>query len=153
MTSLTNSNDKENLALALRVSQLSSDEFDEQIAQLPPEGSASASQIYRLRTTASDENGDLAPALGLPLLPSPLLGRDEQVARLHRAGSASASENARSTTPPNESDGDDPKLALILPQPPANIVNDQGPNQPRESRTTIEGRPASLPAAMSLVKV
>jgi hypothetical protein len=154
MASLAKLDDEEILALTLGSPQLSSDDyFDEQIAQLPPEGSASANYISRPHTPTSDENDDLALVLRLSLLPSEDF--DEQVARLHRTGSASASEEARSSTPPNESDEGNVDLALILSQPPAEIFDEQarGLNQRRESRTAIEDSLASLRTAMSLVQV
>jgi hypothetical protein len=96
MASGANSDDEE-LALALRLSQLSSDDFDE---QLPTERLASANHTSCPCTPTSDEKDDLALALRLSRLSSNDF--DEQVARLHRTGSASTSKEA-----PNESDEDD----------------------------------------------
>jgi hypothetical protein len=153
MASLANSDDEENFSLALRLSQLSSDDLDPQTAQLPPEGLASANRTSRPRTPTNGEKDDLALALRLSRLSSDDF--DEQLARLHHTGSASANEEAHSPIPPNESDKDDVELTLILSQPPADIFDEQvrGPNQRRESRTAIENSLASLPVATSLVQV
>jgi hypothetical protein len=136
MASHPNSSD-EDLTLASRSSQLSSDEVNEQIARLPPEGLTSANHTHRPRTT-SEEKDDVALALRSSPLPSDHF--NEQVARLHRTGSASASEEARPSTPPNESDKDGLK-------PEADIIDEQArwPNQWRGSRTNAEGSLASLP--------
>jgi hypothetical protein len=89
MASFTNSNDEESPALALSLSLLSSDDFDEQIAQLPPKGSASTNYISRPCTPTSDAKDDLALALRLSRLSSDDL--DPQVTQLHGTGSAAAS--------------------------------------------------------------
>jgi hypothetical protein len=147
MASLEKSDDEENLALALRLSQLSSDDFvDEQFAHPRPEGSASANHIFRPRTPTND---DLAPVLRLSLLPSDEF--DEQVARLHRTGSAFANEEVRSSTPPEESGEDNHKLALFLSYIFDEVVT--GLNQRRESRIAIEGGLASLPVTMPPTEV
>jgi hypothetical protein len=145
-----NSDAEDIFALALRLPQLSSDDFDEQIAQLPPEASASANHIYRPRTPTSDDKEDLALALRLSLLPF-----NEQVTSLHRAGSTFVSEDARSSTLPNESDEGDVELALILSQLPADTFDEKVSelNRLRESRMTVEDSLASLLAAMSLAEV
>jgi hypothetical protein len=152
MASLTDSGDEDTLALALSLSQLSPDDFEEQFAQLPSEGSASANHIPRPRPPTSDEKDELALALRLSQLPSDDL---EQVARLHRTRSASASEEAHSFTTPNASDGDGVKLALILSQLPADVIDElmRELNQRKESRTAIENDLASLLPAMSVVQV
>jgi hypothetical protein len=151
MASLANSDDEENLALALRLSRLSSDDFDLQIAQLPG-GSASANNTSRPRTPTNDEADDLALALRILQLPSDDF--DAQIARLHHMGSASTSEEAHSPIPPNQSDKDDVGLALILSQLPADIVEQvRGLNQRREFRTAIDDGLASLLTPISLVQV
>jgi hypothetical protein len=155
MAGLADSDDEETLALALRLSQLSSlssDDSDEQIPRNPPEGSASANQS-RPRTPTSDEKDDLALALRLSL--APYDDFDEQLARFHRTGFASTSKEACPSTPPNESEEDDVGRALILSQLPADIFDEQvrGLNQRREARTAIEGSLASLPIAISLAQV
>jgi hypothetical protein len=68
MASLANLDDEEILALALGSLHLSSDDSDEQIAQLPPEGSASANHISRPRTPTSNGKDDLAPVSRSPTL-------------------------------------------------------------------------------------
>jgi hypothetical protein len=102
MASLANWEDDENLALVLGLSQPSF--VDEQIAQLPPGGSASANNVSRPNTPTSDEKDDLALALRLSQLTSDDF--DEQVSQLHRVTSAPASEEALSFTPPNESENE-----------------------------------------------
>jgi len=63
MASHTSSNtDEEDLALALRLSQLSSDAFDEHISRLYHTRSASASPVSLPSTPRSDEENNLAPA-------------------------------------------------------------------------------------------
>jgi hypothetical protein len=147
MAGLANS-DEEHLALALSLSLLSSDDFDEQIAEPPPQGSGSANHPSRPRTPTSDEKDDLA--LRLSLLPPDDF--DEQVARLHHKASAS---ETRSPAPPNESDEDDLELALFLSQLPVDIFEEQvrALNQRRESRTAIGDSLASFLTVMSLVQV
>jgi hypothetical protein len=149
MASLADSNDEESLALALRLSQLSS---DEQIAQSPHGGSVSPNHISRPRTPISDKN-DLALALGLSLLPSDEF--NDQVARLRRTRSAPTSVKARSPTPPKESDENTLELALNLSQLPADIFDEQVSelNRPRESPTAVEDSLGSLLTAMSVVEV
>jgi hypothetical protein len=153
MAGLANLDDEKALAPALGLLQLSSNDFDEQIAQLPSEGSASANHISRPCTPTSNEKDDLVLASRLSLLPSEDF--DEQVSRPHRTRSASASEEARSSTPSNESGEDNVELALILSQLPAEIFDEQvrGLNQRRESSTGIKDNPASFRTAMSLVQV
>jgi hypothetical protein len=153
MANPANSDDEESLALAFSLSQLSCNDFDEQIAQLPSEGSASTNHISRPRTPASDEKDDLALALRLSLLPSN--GFDEQLTQLHHTGSTSAGEEARSSTRPNDSDENDLEIALNLSQLPADIFDEQVSklNRPKELRTAIEDRLASLLAAMSFAQV
>jgi hypothetical protein len=152
MASPANSDDEESLALALSLSQLSHD-FDEQIAQLPSEASASTNHISRPRTPASDEKDDLALALRLSLLHSNDLV--EQLTQLHHTGSASASEEARSSTPPNDSDENDLEIALNLSQLPADIFDEQVSelDRPKELHTAIEDSLASWLAAMSFAQV
>jgi hypothetical protein len=73
MPSPANSDDDETLDLTLSFSQMSSDDFDEQVAQLPPEGSASVNCISRPRAPTSD---DLALALSLSPPPPDDAGDD-----------------------------------------------------------------------------
>jgi hypothetical protein len=147
MASLANSDDEEHLALALRLSQLSSDDFDSQIAPLPHEGSALASYTSPPRTPTNNEEDDLALALRLSQLPP-----DEQVAPLHHTGSTSASEEAHSPILPNESDEDDVELALILSQLPTDVFDEQvrGLNQRRESRAATPISPVQVRTTPSL---
>jgi hypothetical protein len=152
MASRANSDD-EDLALALRLSQLSSKDFDEQIARRLPEGSASANYISRSYTPTREEKDVLALASRLSLLPSDDV--DEQAARLHCTGSASASEETHSSTPPNDSDENDLELALSLSQLPADIFDEQVSrlNRTKEPYTAVEDSLASLLAAMSFAQV
>jgi hypothetical protein len=146
MTSLADSNDEESLALALTLSQLSSDDIDEQIAQFLSEGSVSANYISRPRAPTSDMEDDLALALRSSLLPSDDF--NDQVALLHCTGSTP-------TTPRYESEENDIELALNLSQLPADIFDEQvsEPNRPKEPRTAVEDSLASLLTAMSPVEV
>jgi hypothetical protein len=153
MANPANSDDEESLALAFSLSQLSCNDFDEQIAQLPSEGSASTNHISRPLTPASDEKDNLAPALRQTLLPSNDF--DEQLTQLHHTGSASASEEARSSTPPNDSDENNLEMALNLSQPPADIFDERVSelNRPKELPTATEDSLASSLAAMSFAQV
>lgn len=139
MASLANSDDEENLALALSLSQLSSDDLNEQIARPSPEGLAPAN---RMRTPISDEKDDLALALRLSLL-SPV-DYEEQIAQLHHTGSASAGEGARSSTPSNESDEDDFELALNMSQP-ADIFDEQSSEFNRQREPHLASLPMTMP--------
>jgi hypothetical protein len=145
MASPANSDDEEGLALALSLSKLPHD-FDEQIAQLPSEGSASTNHTSGPGTPASDEKDYLALALILSLLPSNDF--DEQLTQLHHTGSASAGEEARSSTRPNHSDENDLEIALNLSQQQVSKLN-----RPKELHTAIEDSLASLLAAMSFAQV
>ena len=151
MASPANSDD-EDLALALRLSQLPSNDFDEQIAQLPPEGSASVEHMSRWHTPTSDAKDDLALALRLSLLSSDEF--DEHVAQLHHMGSASASasEDTHPLIPPSERDEDDLELAPNLSELPADEQARELP-QPRQSPMAIGDDLAALLTAMSLVQV
>ena len=156
MASLANSDD-EDLVLALRLSQLpsNSNDFDEQIAQLPLEGPASAEHISRLRAPTSDEKDDLGLALRLSLLSSDEF--DEHVARLHHMGSASASafEDTHPLIPPSERDEDDLELAPNLSELPADTFDEQVRELPqrRQSATAVGDSLAALLTAISLVQV
>jgi hypothetical protein len=152
MASLANADDKEELALALRLSQLSSDDFDEQIAQHPSEGSASANQPSCPNTPTSDEKGELAMALRLSELSSDDF--DTQVARLHHIESAPANEEPRSCTPRDESEEVDLELALDLSQLLADIFDERasGHNRTGESRAAVDDL-ASLLTTLSLLEV
>jgi hypothetical protein len=101
----------------LRLLPLSPDDVDEQAAQVPPGGSAPASDVSRPTTPPCDEEDDLALAVRLLQLSSHDF--DEQVARLHHTGSDPVSDETCSSTPPNESGEGDPESALILSQLPA----------------------------------
>ena len=108
--------------LVLRLSQLSRDDFDEQIAQLP-QGSASANHVARPTTPASDEEDGLAQALKLSQLSPDEV--DEPIAQLHTKGTDAAINKSRSSTPPDNSDEDYFELALDLSQLPAEIFDEQ----------------------------
>ena len=147
MPSLTNSDGEEDVALALRLSELSADEFDEQVAQFRPEGSIPGSH------GCTPTKDDVALALRLSQLSSD--GSDEQVTQLHSMESASASEKASSFAPPNESDEDDLEVALNLSQLPADIFDEQVNELSRRGglSAALEGALASLFTTMSLVRV
>ena len=125
MPSLANSDGEVDGTLALRLSKLSPDEFDEQLAQFRPEGSQLSSDDV-----------------------------DEQVTQLHCMESALATEKARSSAPPNESDEGDLELALEVPQRPADIFDNQVNELGRRTgpHAALEGSLASLPTATSLVR-
>jgi hypothetical protein len=97
------SDDDKKLALALRSLQLSSNDFDSQIAQLPSKKSTSISHPC----TPTNKKDYLVLVLRLLRLPS-----DDFDERLHHMISASASKEAHLPIPPNESDEDNVKLAL-----------------------------------------
>lgn len=132
----------QDLALALRLSQLPFDDSDEQIAQLPPESYASANHGSHSNAPISEED-DLAAALSLSLISSDDL--DKQVAPPHSTGSAPAGEEIPLSITPNESDTDSLDLALILSQLPADVFDEQvsGLNGRAESRMVADGSPAS----------
>ena len=147
MASVTNS-DAEDVALALRLSKLSPDEFHEKIPPHRPEGSMSGSHPC---TPTTDDKDGLALASRLSQLSSDDI--DEQVAQLNPMESTPAGEKARSSAPPNEGDEDYLERDRNLSQLPASIFDGQANehSRQRESRMTIEG--ASLFTAMSLVEV
>ena len=114
MTSHIYSNDGEDLALALRFSQVSSDDPDEQLeaARLPSPGSALANFTPSPR---SNEQDDLA--LSLDALSRPSDALDEQITKFHSEGlvpSAGAGASPRH--------GDNHELAQHLPQQLVGIV-------------------------------
>jgi len=107
--------------LVPRLSQLSRDDFDEQIAQLP-QGSASANHVARPTTPTSDEEDSLAQALKLSqLLPDEF---DEAIAQLPTKGTDAATNKSRSSTPP-DNDENYLEMALELSQLPAEIFDEQ----------------------------
>ena len=150
MPSLTHSDGEEDIALALRLSELSHDEFDEQSAQFRPERSTPGSHPC---TPTNDEKDDLVLALRLSQLSSNDF--DEQATRLHCMESGLASEEARSSTPPNESDESDLEPALNLSQLLADIFDEHVNELSRQKgpRAALEGALASLYTATSIVRV
>ena len=149
MPSLANSDGEVDGTLAVRLSKLSPDEFNKQLAQFRPEGSMSESHPC---TPTGDDKDDLALALRLSQLSSDDF--DEQVTRLHCMESALATEKARSSAPPNESDEGDRELALEVPQRPADIFDNQVNELRRRTgpHAALEGSLASLPTSTSLVR-
>lgn len=148
MTSHTNPrNDQDDLTLALKLSLLSSDAFDEQVAQLNPGGPSSAKPAHPPAITCSNDVDKCAPASNLSQPPSDtpdvpegqgiephFIPVDNQVA------------------PVNEHSENDLDLALMLSQLPADIFDEQVGelNQPR---TAAEGDVASLRMAISVLEV
>jgi hypothetical protein len=106
------SDDDEELALALKLSQLSPDEFDERVTQFYPFGSASADHASLPAMSPSDEEDVLALTLGLSRLSADEF--DQQVAQLHHKRSVPATDIAHPSTPPdnNEDGGLEPALTL-----------------------------------------
>ena len=153
MASFINSDGEEALALVLRLSRLPLDDFDEQIAQLLPNGSASANRTSRPCTPINDQEDDLALALELSMQSPDNF--DEQDVQLPHTQSTPISRNARSCTPPNENYEISLEQALYLSQLPADIFDEQVSelNRRWESRTAAEDRLASFLTGMSLVEV
>jgi hypothetical protein len=123
--------EKEDLALALRLSQLSSDALEERCAQFHPEGSASSKDAPHPTTPCSYEKDNLALAPNV----SPRSGDacEEQIIESHPSKYVPASNEAHHTTPSSE---DDPELVHVLSQLPADSFDDEQVgqfNQPRES--------------------
>ena len=150
MASDTNSNIDEDLALALRLSQLSSDAFDQCVSQLRPEQSASAGSTPCPPTPRSDREHDMAMVSDISQ--RSLHDSEEQFSRLHSSESAPA---AYQTGPPDEYDEDDLELVLRLSELLADIFDEQVGelNGQRESRGTDDNNVASLLAAMSFLEV
>jgi len=142
--------DEEELALALRSSQLSSDAFDEQAAQLHSGHSEPAGADHTLGATALRDDGkdNEAPAPDLPLR-SPH-GQDTQP---QSSESTPASGEGHQTSSPNDDSEPDLEFLLTLSQLPADIFDEQVGelDRRRESRTTTEDRVASLLAEISLL--
>ena len=152
MASDTNSNIDEDLALALRLSQLSSDAFDQCVSQLRPEQSASAGSTPCPPTPRSDREHDMATASDI----SQRSLHEEQFSRLHSGGSAPAGKDASQTvSPDDEYDEDDLDLILRLSELPADIFDEQMGELvgQRESRGADDDNVASLLAAMSFLEV
>jgi len=98
MASYTSSNtDEEDLALALRLSQLSSDAFDENISRLYHTRSASASPVTLPSTPRSDESN-------LALTSQRSHAAEEQGQSIASNRSALSGSNAHQTAPQHEFD-------------------------------------------------
>lgn len=114
MTSHTYSNDDEDedVAPALRLSQVSPDDPDEQAARLPSQGSALANITPNPR---SNEQDDLTLPLGALSLPSDAL--NEQITKFHSEGLVPSAGGGASPR-----HGDNHELAQHLPQQLVGIV-------------------------------
>jgi hypothetical protein len=147
-------NDDEELALALRLSQLSFDAFDEQVAQLHPGDSEPAWADHTLGATTprGDGKDDVAPAPDLPLR-SP--HEQDTGTQPQSTESAPASDEGRQATSSNDNSEPDPEFPPALSQLPADIFDEQVGelDRGREPRTATEDRVASLHTAMSLPEV
>jgi hypothetical protein len=83
MASFTNSDDDEDPALALRLSQMSVHAFDEQVAQLQSQEAAPVDASPRQPTPlGQNDEDDLGLALNLSHFPAEIV--DEQVGDLHK---------------------------------------------------------------------
>ena len=147
------SHDDEELAPALRLSQLSSEAFDEQTAQLHPGDSEPAGADHTLGTaTALHDDGkdDVAPAPDLPLQ-SP----HEQDTQPQSSESSPASDEGRQASSSNDDSEPDLEFLLTLSQLPADIFDQRVGelDQRRETPTATEDGVASLHTAMSLLEV
>lgn len=149
MATSTDSGNEENPTPTSRLSQLSFDGSEEQVAQLLPPGTASVDCASRPDKPNDDENEDLALALILSQLSSEDF--DERVAQLDQA-SAPSDEKVHPITPPNENDDDELELALTLSQLPADIFDQQIGELNRKGEPR-EAAPASSPSAISLSEV
>ena len=140
-------NDDEELALVLRLSQLPFDAFDEQVAQLHRGDSEPAWADHTLGTITlgGDGNDDVAPAPGLPLR-SP----HKQDTPPQSCESAPASDEGRQATPSNNNS--EPDLHPTLSQLPVDIVDEQVGELDRR-RVSRTDRVASFRTAISLLKV
>ena len=142
-------NDDEELTVALRLSQLSSDAFDEQVAQLHPEDPESAWADHTLGATTlrGDEKIDVAPVPD-----SPLRSPHEQDTQPQSSEPAPASDEGRQATSSNDNSEPDLEFLLTSSQLPADIFDEQVGelDRRRESRTATV---ASLRTAMSLPEV
>ena len=150
----TNSNiDEEDLAPALRLSQLSSDAFDQCVSQLRPERSASVGSTPCPPTPRIDQEHDLATVPDISQRSLHVSG--EQFSGLDSSGSALASKDACQTASPDEYDGNDLELVLRLSELPADIFDEQVGELvgQRESQGADDDNVASLLAAMSLLEV
>jgi len=140
------------LALALRLSQLSSDAFDEEAAQLHPGDFEPAGADHTLGATTLRDDGkdDAFPAPNLPLQ-SP----HERDTQPQSGESTPASDESHQATSSNHDSEPDLEFLLTLSQLPADIFDEQVGelDRRRESRTTTEDRVASLHTAMSLLEV
>jgi hypothetical protein len=145
MVSFAGSNEEEDdLALALRLSQLSSDAFDKKVVQLHREGLASAERTSR---PATDREGDLTLDLDAPRQYHGTA--EEQRTPLHSIRSAGG--EASQITPGN----DDLELALRLSQLPVDLFDEQVEvlNQQTQSQTVDQDSLPSLLTEMSLSEV
>ena len=144
--------DEEELALALRSSQLSSDAFDEQTAQVHPGDSEPAGADHSLGATILRDDGkdDVVPAPDLPLR-SP----HKQDTQPQSSQSTPASDGSHQATSSNDDSEPDLEFLLALSQLPADIFDEQVGelDRRRESQTATENRVASLRTAMSLLEV
>lgn len=132
MTSrVSSSAEEEDLSLALRSSQLSSDAVDEQVAQARPEGSASVEHSPCPTTPP--------PALDVsqPTLDTP----DMQANLLESEGPTPAGNDARQCTPLDPCNDGDRDQTLGLPQLTAGNVGEQADevNQRRRLHTVVGG--------------
>lgn len=144
MASHTSSDDGEDFALTLRLSQLSSDVFGERVARLHPKESAPA-DLPR-PTPRSDEEDNVASASNVPQQSTDFDPAEEEESN----GFASAGDETRQTTPGNEYREDDP---LSLPQAPADDEPVGEFSSSKRSRATAEGSSTSLLIANPLLKV
>jgi len=146
MASYTGSNpDEEDLALASRSLQLSSDASDEDIPQLHHTGSAPPSPVPHPNTL---EQNNLALASSMAQQSPDAAG--EQV-----RGSSLASTDANQITPQYKYSEDNGEPVLALSELPADMYNEQGGEIGRRRVSSVMelNNTASLPAAMSRAEV
>jgi len=145
-------NDDEELAQALRLSVLSLDAFDEQVAQLHPEDSEPAWADHALgaATLCGDGRDDAVAAPD-----SPLRSPHEQDTQPQSSEPVPANDEGRQATSSNDNSEPDLEFLLTLSQLPADIFDEQVGelDRRRESRAVTEDRVASLRMEMSLLKV
>ena len=97
--------DEENLALALRLSQLSSNAFDEHVSQLRPSESALAEFAFRPTTPPND--GKHSPEMAADVLPESVDAPEKRVDQLHSYEPTPPGKDACQPTPPDDEDDDD----------------------------------------------
>lgn len=141
----------EDPALALRLSPLPPDAFNEQVVHLHSEASGWADRESRPTTPRDGEKDNVASASDAPQRMAPAFDSSGQVAEPQSSGSAPIDNRACHATP----DEDDLELHLMLSQLPSDIFDEQVGELNRQggAKTAEDDLLASLPAATPLLEV